>query len=587
MTSYKRLAFLLSAVLLLSLPMFGTDTLITTSSVNISDNTSYCQSNTCKFSLSGSSVTRLGHGADDYVFGLNSFGSIYQLTDPASGTWTVVDSSNNKTDIAVAAANEVYSLGPTSGSTNVYPYNGSSTSTFGNKVFKAISVSTVDETFAGVDSSGNVWFWNGSSYTQDSAASSVMTRPGSIAIVSATNYWALDSSGNIWYVTYGVGGTQVGGTAAQIAAKDYDSLWVLNSSHNVYAFNGDVTNLSACAPPTQCWNEMYDEAYTIAATPTSILMTNSSGVVYHLNSDAPSTSAEATFQGSAGVPPCGTTGWTYEVNALAVFQANLCPGDVTNTATSSLPADISTRLQTASAPGCDMNFAPSSTACNAGKYTNGTILCYTCPTCAHNTISSSTPDPSSCITNNFIPPNPYSLISGNVGVYIDSTFTGSKYTAICLAFTNWGLADTRTYTCHSSSGPPPNTTAIPYVYVKPNANSGYCVNLCNYGIGYGTSADSRGPIVNIPDKSLRVRVMQIWVDTTVSATNLTGLMAHEAGHFHHLANCEFTCQCGGSLMGKQPSAGEAGNGCSAGAQPDSPTTCDKFWWPIYSTGYDM
>jgi hypothetical protein len=153
---------------------------------------------------------------------------------------------------------------------------------------------------------------------------------------------------------------------------------------------------------------------------------------------------------------------------------------------------------------------------------------------------------------------------GNVGVYIDNIPNGwvgggAIYNAICQGIQTWGVIDGRTYTCHSSTGSPSPTTPAPYVFVSSNSSGNSFTNMD------GTIRDNRQPIRSGPD--LKVQVAYMTLQQPLPTSNLVGLAAHEMGHLHHFENCGLKnqfglgsgCQCGGSLMGPQPSNGAGGN----------------------------
>jgi hypothetical protein len=310
-------------------------------------------------------------------------------------------------------------------------------------------VSTIDGTFGGNDCSGFVWIWDPSTsaYVKNANSYGLNANPGSLALDAGGSFWSITSttqfgSNTIWHCPSSGACSEIGGTATAIAATGADAMWVTNGS-NIYAFNGDVSNLSACAPPTQCWTEYNDTASTIAASGANVLAAtaDSTKSVFHLNNVQAVTTSEATFSGSIVLPVCTGSQSTQIIAKAAVFDADQCPAD--NQQLGNVPVTLDTGLTQDFAPGCDLSFAPGASACKATNMAS--VTCAQPPVI----LVSASPDPHSCVGTNSIPLGLMVWEAGNVGVYIDNIPTGwgnggAIYNAICQGIQSWGPVDGKT-----------------------------------------------------------------------------------------------------------------------------------------------
>jgi len=137
-------------------------------------------------------------GADGSVWATASSGGTYQWTGGTSSTnwptnWTLVPGSapGGSSLLVQASGKSSTDLWGVASNGNIWHYNGSSWTQVSGSL-KWVSEGS-DGTVYGVDSSNNTWGYNGSGWSQGSGPLAQLT------VGTASNIWGVDSHNNIWH----------------------------------------------------------------------------------------------------------------------------------------------------------------------------------------------------------------------------------------------------------------------------------------------------------------------------------------------------------------------------------------------------
>lgn len=540
----------------------------------VQSNFTYCQTHTCTTAMGIGGVVRISVGEDFTTFVVLSGGVVYRLM---SGSW--VSFTTGMTDAAVVNATHAYFLGATSGSSNVYFYNGSTLTLFGNKIFTGISASTLDGTFGGVDSAGVVWMWNTTTGAYDKEVLpgyELVSGRGKLAIVDHAIYWGLHTGNNgIMFCKFQTSCTGLYGAATEITASGLNKVWVMNGT--IQVFTGSVENILACS--VSCFTSLHDTATAMGSSGAELFVADATGQVGHLNTTSLSV-VSSSFANVNNIPAVCLPDNRIVAWAEADYGGLDCPQDHISAPVGVPPVQI-TGTASVTLPSCDLFTGPQDSPCDT-RHSRVYVSCYV------NPVYLAGPQTPSTCRDNPVPRDIYSWqTTGTVNVYIDSTYwahASNNYNLICAGTSVWQAADGLAYVCHSSTGPPPTTTVAPYIYITQLTAAQLAKGVLSHADPNGTTtADGMHPYdfrtASKTAHGFQIHVGEIFLEPGVATGQYGGLLAHENGHFHFLGNCPLPmCQINTVA---NPSSTMGGQSTLSPSQPTAPTPCDLYWYGQY------